>query len=420
MDREVFGNELHTVLRQLYEPRAIRKSPLIAFFNLPQKPDSLQLLRKILIGAIKSLKPNAKAPMESGEYRIYQVLIARFVEQTGQKEVASDLALSERQLRRLESEAVCTLGDILWTQYHQEAAQSSTEDGPVIDKEDIGQQLTSSANSELEIDRLKATFALEKVDINDLVETSLKTILPLFRLLNVREEKHLPEKATLVTSQSGILRQALLNLLTAGAQAAPGGTLRIEVLPGQKTSCVVVTALARYSDNSVIRKEIVDKIELTRQLINAFGGKLEEQTGSPNGGVLLTRLEVPSAYMIRVMVIEDNTDVLKLFERYLSETPYYLIGLSNADQIFSLINDQKPQIIVLDVMMPNTDGWEILGRLREHPATSHIPVIICSIMPQESLAFALGAADYIRKPVRREEFLSALNRQAARLVKGSG
>ena len=254
MDKEVFENELHSVLRQLYEPQAIRKSPLISFFNLPEKPDSFQSLRKILIGAIQSLKPNAKAPMESGEYRIYQVLVARFVEQTGQKEVASDLALSERQLRRLESEAVRTLSDILWMQYHKEAAQPSTEEVPYNGIEDTGQLVSSSANSELEVDRLKAAFVLEKVDINDLLETSLKTILPLFRLLNVKVEKHLPEKVTLVTSQLGILRQALLNLLTAGAQAVPEGTLQIEVLTGQKTSSVIVTALARSPDNPVIHK----------------------------------------------------------------------------------------------------------------------------------------------------------------------
>ena len=65
---------------------------------------------------------------------------------------------------------------------------------------------------------------------------------------------------------------------------------------------------------------------------------------------------------------------------------------------------------MLDVMLPGIDGWELLGRLREHPRTRNVPVVISTILPQEQLALALGAAAFLRKPINRETLLSSLDR----------
>jgi CheY-like chemotaxis protein len=65
------------------------------------------------------------------------------------------------------------------------------------------------------------------------------------------------------------------------------------------------------------------------------------------------------------------------------------------------------------VMMPNVDGWELLGRLRQHPSTADIPVLVCTILPQETLALSLGASAFVRKPITRQVFLSALDHQLA-------
>jgi CheY-like chemotaxis protein len=72
-------------------------------------------------------------------------------------------------------------------------------------------------------------------------------------------------------------------------------------------------------------------------------------------------------------------------------------------------------VIVLDVMMPRIDGWEMLGRLRSNRATSHVPVIVCTIMAQEELALSLGAAGFLKKPVTRQDFLAALDRQVGQV-----
>jgi CheY-like chemotaxis protein len=60
-------------------------------------------------------------------------------------------------------------------------------------------------------------------------------------------------------------------------------------------------------------------------------------------------------------------------------------------------------------MLPGIDGWELLGRLREHPQIGTAPIIVCTILPQEEFALTLGAAEFLRKPVSREALLSALD-----------
>jgi CheY-like chemotaxis protein len=70
----------------------------------------------------------------------------------------------------------------------------------------------------------------------------------------------------------------------------------------------------------------------------------------------------------------------------------------------------QPQAIALDAMMPDVDGWEILQALQADPATRHIPVLVCSVWEEPQLAFSLGAAGFLKKPITQRELLAALQR----------
>ena len=131
-------------------------------------------------------------------------------------------------------------------------------------------------------------------------------------------------------------------------------------------------------------------------------------------------ITLPVAEQASVLVVDDNVDTLQLFQRYLSGTRYRFAGAPDAKQALSLVEEIAPHIIVLDVMMPEVDGWKLLGHLREQPATRGVPVIVCTILPQESLAASLGAAAFIRKPITREQFLAALDQQYNLLLRESG
>jgi CheY-like chemotaxis protein len=157
---------------------------------------------------------------------------------------------------------------------------------------------------------------------------------------------------------------------------------------------------------------------MARALIGMCKGEMEVDpsdnsvlTGASERHDLLSiRIVVPFARQWTVLVIDDNEDALHLLKRYLVDTPYRFVGALDAQRGLELAKDKTPDLIVLDVMMPQTDGWTLLGALREHPTTRGIPLIVCTILTEKDLAYALGAADFIRKPVSRTELLSVLDR----------
>jgi CheY-like chemotaxis protein len=120
------------------------------------------------------------------------------------------------------------------------------------------------------------------------------------------------------------------------------------------------------------------------------------------------RLSLPVEQQATVLVVDDNPDLIQLFRRYLTNSPFRLVGVSSSRQALSTAQKVTPQVIILDVMMPTQDGWELLQYLKNHPATHHIPVIICSVLKERELALSLGAQAFLAKPVSRQMLLTAL------------
>jgi CheY-like chemotaxis protein len=204
------------------------------------------------------------------------------------------------------------------------------------------------------------------------------------------------------------LRQALLNVLSVAIQRASNGQVGISAkLLGSNTEIQIQCGMDSSASRSLADDERTS-LDMVRRLVDICGGSLilsgDEE---PFGAALI----LPVLESLPVLVIDDNPDTLQLLQRYTSGTRYRLIGTQDPEEALSLAERVSPQIIVLDVMMPQVDGWEVLGRLRQHPLTQRIPVIVCTILAQEELAFSLGASALVRKPVTRQAFLSALERQ---------
>jgi CheY-like chemotaxis protein len=118
---------------------------------------------------------------------------------------------------------------------------------------------------------------------------------------------------------------------------------------------------------------------------------------------------------VSVLVVDDSPEIIHLLQRYTTGTRYHVTGLEDPEQVFQAIESSGARLIVLDVMMPKIDGWELLGRLRQHPLTQHIPVIILSILAQEELALSLGARALVVKPVTQEKFLAVMDQVSVTL-----
>ena len=111
-----------------------------------------------------------------------------------------------------------------------------------------------------------------------------------------------------------------------------------------------------------------------------------------------------------VLVIDDDPGVRELMGRYLTREGFRVAVASSGDEGLRLARELRPDAITLDVMMPGLDGWAVLGALKADAATADIPVVMLTIVDDRNLGYALGAAEYLTKPIDRERLLAVLAR----------
>ena len=113
-----------------------------------------------------------------------------------------------------------------------------------------------------------------------------------------------------------------------------------------------------------------------------------------------------------ILIVEDNEGVVELLRRYLTDQPISVIASTDLPEGLRLAGELIPDLIILDVMMKELDGWEFLRRIKLDPATSQIPVVICSVFYEPDLAKSLGAAAFLVKPVTQTNLFAILREQA--------
>jgi CheY-like chemotaxis protein len=410
-----FVADLRRALNHLYDPDELRRNPLFAALGTLAR-GSPSLLREALIQLISELKPRTGLSPESDAWRVYRTLHHRFVEQFTQAEAATTLGVSIRQIRRQESQALRVLADLLWTRYPLQALYSDVseqtadeeledEDPAALEAQSAGEE-TQDANAPLaqELAWLGQSLPSTAVPLPELVGSALSTAEPLSHELAVEVRLRLPDDLPSVVVQAGPIRQALLLVLVEAIRLAPGGEIVLEACTEPDQVTLTVRSLAPHP--APVRAQL-DKLAVARQIAGLSGSQLETITGAGHTP-FVAHLHLRAAAQATILFIEDNPDTLQLYQRYLAGTGYRFASAATDDQISAALAEVVPQAIVLDVMLSGMDGWEVLGRLRTHPRTQDVPVIMCSILPLEQLARNLGAAAFLQKPVSREALLATL------------
>lgn len=395
--------DLHRALLEIYNPGKLARSPLIDLLSLSQQPDPSAALRRLLLQAIEALKPGSEVPAQAEAWLIYEVLVHRYVQQIPQIEIASSLGFSKRQLQRHEAAAIRVLANYLWTRYGLQLRAAPTAASHEVARDRGG----SPQGSLQELEWASKLSSIEAVNIADLVQGAAKSIAPLLNAAQVRIETALSQDLPRLAVHTMTMRQALVSVLSTAAHSVPGGCIEITAEARPAEVAIHIRSLRGHAAPRSLGFEDGESLQMARRLVAVSGGSLDlEMEGE---AALTATLTLPVAQQLGVLVIDDNVDTLQLYQRYLAGTRYTFVGERDPKQALALAQDLKPKAIVLDVMLPRIDGWEMLGRLREHPATKRIPVIVCSILPNERLALTLGAAGFLRKPVSRGALIEALD-----------
>jgi CheY-like chemotaxis protein len=111
-----------------------------------------------------------------------------------------------------------------------------------------------------------------------------------------------------------------------------------------------------------------------------------------------------------VLVIDDDPATRELLTRFLLREGYNVESTTNGKDGLQRAHDAQPDVIILDVIMPGMDGWAVLSKLKADAALAPIPVIMTSIAGDKNMGYALGAADYLSKPIEREHLLEILEK----------
>ena len=115
---------------------------------------------------------------------------------------------------------------------------------------------------------------------------------------------------------------------------------------------------------------------------------------------------------IRLLVVEDDIAVQRVIKRVAAQAGYEVIQALDGETGWTIACEMKPDVILLDITLPELDGRDLLSRLKKSEATSHIPVVIYSGHDEQHerlLGLELGAEEYITKPIEPESVIHALN-----------
>jgi CheY-like chemotaxis protein len=111
--------------------------------------------------------------------------------------------------------------------------------------------------------------------------------------------------------------------------------------------------------------------------------------------------------------VEDDRKSFDLLRAHLEAAGVRVVGARDGEEGLDTVRRLSPVGVILDILLPGIDGWEVLAQLKADPRTAPIPVIVVSMLDERGHGFALGAAEYLVKPVGKEQLLAAVYRAAA-------
>ncbi len=312
-----------------------------------------------------------------------------------------------------------------------------------------GRQLVELVNDVLDLARVEAgrlDLAVEAIDPHTLAAEAVAGLRPLADRKGQTLEVALSRGAR-VLADRGRLRQVLYNLLSNAIKFTPeGGAIRVEGGPdgGEFRLAVVDTGVGISAEDQehVFEefRQVGDApqrsegsglgLTLTRRLLEAQRGRIELASelgrGSRFTAVLPLAPESPAEDAApaalpgpaqgparqSVLVVEDDPSAVRLLRAYLEPEGYEVRVAPDGETGLAAAAAQPPTAILLDVLLPDIDGWEVLRRLKSDPIARSVPVVIVTVVDERDVGLALGAVDYLVKPIDRGALLATLARFA--------
>ena len=381
-----FEDQIRDLLSNLYDYLKLVENPVARNLAGGQPGrERMGAIRGAVMAAIEDLRREDAGRRTPRQNRLYRILWLRYIEEQGTSDILHSLALSERQFYREHQRALQTISRVIWDKHF--AGASEGEGLSLVDELDYlsGDHSSGSFNAEAEIQAALGSTQVvaEQREIDIVVD-----------------QADVPVQ--LLVSQP-VFRQLVIYLLNdlLGTMSS-GGQIRINSASDGGESVVYIAGLTLARD--AWRRLRSDSTAMA--LMKSVNARLECEAEG-----LALRF---AGQVHQLLIVDDNPDTIGLFKRYLAKLPYQLLAASEEGEALRIAQATPLLCVILDVMLPGKDGWQILQRFKNHPSTAELPVLICSVLEMEELALSLGADGYMKKPPSRDELLKILSGWARR------
>jgi signal transduction histidine kinase/CheY-like chemotaxis protein len=305
--------------------------------------------------------------------------------------------------------------------------------------------------SKVEADKIE--LYPEHIDVDDFIEEVTNGVGPILEAngntLHVETRGDMDE----IVNDETRLRQVVLNLLSNAAKFTHDGTIRMNLSryldEGRWWLDIVI------NDNGIgMSPEQIEKVfdpftqadasttrkyggtglglAITKRYCELMGGTILVESEEDRGSTFTVRIPAnlddpePDATATQtvetdfldgtnetgatILVIDDDATALDLMQRLLAREGYRVLTAEDGKSGLELARKRRPDVITLDALMPGMDGWTVLGELKANPELNGIPVVMISFVDEPNKGLALGASDYLTKPVERSHLLNILGR----------
>ena len=437
---------------------------------LPETRSELALPFKVeerVIGAL-DVQSRRAAAFDEDDVRMLQVMadqLAVAIEKAHLLHETQQKAQELTQAARLKDEFLTSVSHELRTPLNAILGQSEALQeqvyGPLNEKqldslrniEESGQHLLSLINDLLDITKIGAgKFKLEigPVSVESACQASLRLIQRQAYQKQIQVHSTFDGTVTMLQTDERRLKQILLNLLSNAVKfTPPGGAIGLDVVGDEEQEAVRFTVwdtgigIAQEDMGRLFQPFVQLNSGLSRQytgtglglalvyrMVELHGGSVsvESEVGKgsrftvslpwqrpaevvqPPGEAEAAQPGVPGRSAIqRALIIEDSPVAAAQLARYLGELDAEAVIHPRGDGAVDRALEVHPDVIILDVRLPNLSGWDVLTQLKAEPRTRDIPVLIASVLDYRSWGLALGAAEYLVKPISRQQLRWALD-----------
>lgn len=312
-----------------------------------------------------------------------------------------------------------------------------------------GKHLLGLINGVLDLSKIEAgkmELFPETFILDSFIDEVVNTVLPLVeKNANVLQVKYPPQLGSIHTDITK-LRQMLLNLLSNATKFTQEGFIYFTINTSYEKGNNFIVFSIKDNGIGMTEKQLNALFQpftqadasttrrfggtglgltITKQLAEMMGGHITVESEFGKGSTftlfipavvaavsIKSETEVINSFEGRgvILVVDDDVNIRDLLKKDLTKLGYAVATAVDGDEGIKLANKLRPDAILLDIQMPSMDGWRVLSMLKSDSLLSRIPVIMISVEEHENKGLALGALDYITKPIERYKLAEILNK----------